>query len=373
MRISKLWTVLIISGMLAGAARAEDKTMAAALAQAAAKLASDGKNEKARDMCFKALANDENCPEALYEISKLFEKDGDMVTAADFSVRAARELARQEAANPAFSAKRNDAELRIKRLNPHAARFTTIMTEYAQDLGNIAKKNNDSFTLDEAADRVSMLKLASIVPPEKMPSIERPAPKTTAAKTTKSTDDSSTHYFSGRKPKDVVTNVPLDVERALKADGWETITGTWKKVRDKVYDVTDGKLEATKTNGAVQVVASRTAKIKVFVRNAQREEYYSSSYANGYGLQLASNGIKVWSATNGYFSSNQAFKPYLERTLPYSTDRLQLLVTILDGKLEMYVNGKREHNSNYKLCRDGNFIIEVEGNAIIEVPQTKGQ
>ena len=77
-----------------------DKDLAAALASGAAKLASESKNEKAKEMCFKALANDEDCAEALFELGKLYEKEGQSIAAADFLVRASREFAKDD--KPAF-------------------------------------------------------------------------------------------------------------------------------------------------------------------------------------------------------------------------------------------------------------------------------
>ena len=59
------------------------------LGASAAKLAAEGKPEKAKELCYKALANDEDAAEALYELGKIFEKEGKSTAAGDFLVRAA--------------------------------------------------------------------------------------------------------------------------------------------------------------------------------------------------------------------------------------------------------------------------------------------
>ncbi|HEY3325496.1 MAG TPA: hypothetical protein VGP72_33900 [Planctomycetota bacterium] len=359
---------------------AEDRIVAAAMAQAAAKLAGDGKSEKARDICFKALANDENCPEALYELGKIYEKDGSLVAAADFFVRASRELARQEAATPAFASKRSDADARIKRLNPYAARLSSLMTDYAQELAAATKKSSDSFTMESVTDRVTSLNLADYVPPEKMPPTHKPEPKATASTPKRSVDDEDGPVPYRRTPKkEVVNNVPLDVERALKADGWDKITGTWKKVKEKGYEVADGKLEATKTSGAMQVIVGKGAgKVKVMVRNTKDSEYSSSYYGTGFGFLVDGGNAKMYTPTNSYFSSStNAYRPSLERSISLTGDKCQIVIQIIEGAsgasaLEMTVNGKREHRSNYKLQKEGSFVIEVDGSATIEVPMAKG-
>jgi hypothetical protein len=71
-------------------AKPKDMKLAAALAASAAKLSSEGKAEKSRQLCFAALVQDEDCAEALYELAKAFEQDGKTITAGDFLFRADR-------------------------------------------------------------------------------------------------------------------------------------------------------------------------------------------------------------------------------------------------------------------------------------------
>jgi len=366
-----LFVVLMVP-LLALGARAADKTLAASLGAAAAKLAADGKPDKAKEICYKALANDEDAAEALYELGKIFEKEGKATTAADFLVRAARQLAKEEAGNPAFAGKHLDAERRVKALNPYAMRFTEAMTEYAGQLGAITKKVPDSLTQEEALDRIASLQLADIVPPEKLPAIEKPAQKN--GKTTKTTTSVDEEGFIRRTKKEVVNNVPLDVERALKNAGWTTITGTWKKKAENVYEVTDGKLEAPKVNGAVQVIVHKggTGSVKVVVRDKHTE--YSStyySYGSGYGFRVQ-NGAKMFTPYN-YYGTTSGYRPSLEREIPLPGAKNRVAIQINEGALQLFVNDKREHNSKYPLAKEGPFVIEVDGTVTIESPQAVGQ
>lgn len=360
-----------------GEAKPADRSLAAALASSAAKLAAQGKVDKARDLCFRALANDEDCAEALYELGKIFEKDGRLIAAGDFLARAARQLAKDEGANPAFTSKRLDAERRVKALNPYAARFNEVLTDYALALSLIVKKVPDTLTQEEALDRIGALRLPDFVPPDKLPAIDRPKPSA-GSKTVTSVDEDG---FVRRVTKNVVTSVPPDVERTLKGAGWTTISGIWKKKGENVYEVTDGKLETPKTNGALQVIVHKggTGKVRVMVRNNQRPSgtyYYSYSYSStGYGFQVEGEVAKMYSASGGYFYSTSSgiYRPYLERDVPLPGPKNKILIQIAEGKLEMLVNDKREHNSNYKLGKDGPFAIEIDGTATIESPQAMGQ
>ncbi|HYG73692.1 MAG TPA: hypothetical protein VEK08_01565 [Planctomycetota bacterium] len=370
-RMLVLALLLLLSAPVLSAA---DKDLAAALASGAAKLAADNKPEKAKEMCFKALANDENCAEALFELGKLYEKEGNNIAAAEFLVRASREFAKEEAAKPAFGAKRAEAEGRIRRLNPYATKYAALMTDYAQELGTITRKSTDAFTMEEAGDRVASLNLADIVAPDKLPQISKPAPPKTPEKTTArrpSDDDDMPARLRPRR--EAPLNVPVDVEKALKAAGWEKFTGSWKKVKDNVYEVTDGKLETAKTNGAVQVIAQKgSGTVRVLVRNGHNNSSISSfyTYGSGYGFSFEGASAKMFTPYNW---SGTIYRPWMEREVPVSGDKCMLLITVMDGNLEMMVNGKREHKSNYKINKEGPFVIEVEGTMTIEAPMAKGQ
>jgi hypothetical protein len=359
------------------AVRAEDKAVAAAFASGAAKLAADGKTDKAKELCYKALANDENCPEALFELGKIFEKENNNAAAADFLVRAARELGNGEAASPAFASKRKECETRILRLNPYATRYTSALADYTQDLNTNTKKSADALTLEEACERADMLHLRAVLPPDKAPKFERPA--TVSVPTKKEPNDpiSRIRRMNGEMVAPVVTNVPPDVERALKAAGFEKITGTWKKKADNVYEVTDGKLETAKINGALQAIVHKggTGHVKVMVRNNQ-EDYSGSSlysYGSGFGYAIEGEGAKCYAPSGGY--SNGKYYSYMEREDPIPAGLPKTLVTITvdEGKLEYFLNNVSKKRANYPISKSGPFVIEIKGTATIESPMAKGQ
>jgi len=348
-----------------------DKDLAAALASGAAKLASESKNEKAKEMCFKALANDEDCAEALFELGKLYEKEGQSIAAADFLVRASREFAKDD--KPAFVSKRADADGRVRRLNPYATRFSAVMTDYATELGAITRKSSDNFTQEEAGDRVATLKLADFVAPEKLPQISKPAPPKAPEKSTtrRSMDDEEGLPARFRTKKDAPTNVPVDVEKAMKTAGFEKLTGNWKKIKDHVYEVTDGKCETVKTNGALQVVVHKgNGSVKVLVRNNNREMSGFYTYGTGYGFNIDGGSGKMFTPYN-YTGTN--YRPWMEREVALTGDKALVLLTINEGNLEMHLNSKREHRSNYKISKEGPFTIDIEGTMTIESPMAKGQ
>lgn len=371
---------LILLFLLPLLARAEDKAVAAMLGASAARLAAEGKPDKAKELCYKALANDEDAAEALYELGKMFEKEGMTTAAGDFLVRAARQFAKEEASNPGFASKRLDAERRVKLLNPHAPRFAELMTDYAQTLGQICKKTPDSLTAEEAQDRINALHLADVVPPDKLPAIDSPKPVADQSASKPNPGSGGPAPSGIRQPNPPAgASVPPDVERALKAAGWTTITGSWKKKSDNVYEVSNGKLETPKTNGALQVVIDKgsTGYIKVMLRNSQNQgTYYNGSYsASGYGFVVEGATAKIYSPSGGYIysSSMGVYRPYLERDVPLPNPRNRLKVQISENKLEMFVNDGRVHNSNYKLSKDGPFVIEIDGTWTIESPQAVGQ
>jgi len=359
---------------LNGSASAADKVMASALASAAAKLASDAKFEKARELCFKALANDEDCAEALFELGKIYERDGKFTAAGEFFVRAAREFGAGEAATPAFASRRLEAETRIKKLDPYAARFTTLLADYTAELNAITRKSTDAFTQDEACDRADALKLRTVLSPDKAPKFDRP---TVAAVPVKRPPEDGVSRMVSRVIKPAApTNVPPDVERALKAAGWTTITGSWKKRSEGVYEVTDGKLETPKVNGAIQVIVHKggTGSVKAMVRNNQ-EEYLSSfySYGSGFGYIVEGAGAKMFTPSGGY--SNNKFYSNMERedALSDAAPKNIVMVTVDEGKVEYFLNAVKKKSVNYQIAKSGPFVIHVEGSMVIESPQAKGQ
>lgn len=373
MRHMRTLTLLALAGTLALPARAADKMLGAALGASAARLATEGKVEKAKELCYKALANDEDAAEALYELGKIFEKEGKLTAAADFLFRAAQQLGKEEAATPAFSGKRMDAERRVKALNPYATRYASVLADYTQELNSITKKVQDSLTLDEACDRADVLKLRTVVPPDKGPKFERAAKA--PDKTAGGDEPDKTAFVRRSRRDDVQTVVPPDVERALKANGWTTITGVWKKKADNTYEVTDGKLETPKLNGAIQVIVHKggTGNVRAFVRNYLKEnEGYSDNWGIGFGIQIEGTSARIYFP---YGYSNNRFDSHVDRTeeLSPASPKNKVMVMVQEGLLQYTVNDKQVRRGNYQISKNGPFMIQVEGTMTIEDPKAAGQ
>jgi hypothetical protein len=372
----------------AAPARAADSTVAAAMGAGAAKLAAEGKTEKAKDMCYQALANDEGCVEALYELGKIFQKEGKTIAAGDFLLRAAQLLGKAEVGNPAFTSKRLDAERRLRDVNPFALRLASLLGDYSQELDAIIKKAPDGLTAEEALSRIRELRLADVLPQSKLPAIDTArAVANPAAQKLGPANDASPPPETPR----AAAGLPPDVERALKAAGWAAITGNWRKKGDNVYEVTDGKLEAPKVNGGVQVLIHKgsTGQVKVMVRNNQYQPdghitYHSAGFSKGFDRRLCGTGFgfqvepaaaKMYQATFSYYfaGSKDLARPYMEREAPLPNPKNKIQIQITENKLEMFLNDQREHLSNYKLSKDGPFVIEIAGTWTIESPRAVGQ
>ena len=375
-----------------GAAHAADRTTADSLALSGATLAAKGNTAQAKEMLYKALANDENCPDAIFELAKLFDKENAATTAGDFYQRASVLMAQEN--KPATTAKRAEADRRVKALNPFAPRFSAIFEEYAQDLDKMVKKIPDSATTDAAAARVTELKLSNVITPEKMPKFyanvqaqkaaaaAAEAAAVAAAKRPKTARDFFEHDHD--TPAKVVTNVPPEVERELKALGWGTITGTWVKKSANVYEVTDGKLEAAKINGGIDVGIQKgvTGSVKVAVRNDFAANENSSGFSmndfTGYGVSVKAKQCKFYAPAGytGYTFNGSKAEPSMARSeaLPDANPKSHVLVTIAEGALEVSLNEKKWIKyKDDKLPRSGPFVIEIKGTATLENPRCAGQ
>lgn len=376
-------------------APAGDAVTARALAEAAAKLRTDGKPEKARTLLYKALAHDERCPEALLELGRIFEEEGNTAAAANFYSLALPGLAEPGRAQAGVIA---DVKRRLQTLNPYVAKTSQLAEEYALELTQILKKSPDSLTQEETAARVADLHLDRYVPEEKLPKVERRAPAAPAVSKVEEPDTSRppsprrTSSSSSRpEPKREANNVPPDVERALRAAGWTTITGTWRLVRANVYEVTDGRLEAAKTNGAAQVQVHKSeGLVALMVRYNEKHVpyisdlegfetstggYYTYYYGPGYGYTVKGSSYAMYAP---YYSYRGEYYPYRERCgkIPDAPKHLLTVQSVANPKgvqLEFFLDGKREKTCNYPLTQEGPFVIRVIGTATIEQPQAAGQ
>ncbi|MFH0939179.1 MAG: hypothetical protein V1899_07860 [Planctomycetota bacterium] len=377
-----LFITLLVMSLVSTGFSADDKT-ADALAAGGIDLIVKGNSEKGKNLLFKALAYDADCPLALHELGKLFEIEGNRIAAAQFLSRAVVELGKRQKIDIAFASKKMDADRRLRQLNPYAGNFITLLEEYAQDLTNISKKIPDSLTAEEASQRISALHMADILPKEKLPQIQKPI-----ASKSSSPSESSSSSANSR-----VTGVTPEIERALKRSGWTTIKGDWKKISENVYEVTNGSLEAAKTNGGVQVIMHNSNKgtLSVLVRNSPSHNdsprivgglgRRSEKSVLGYGIvtNSSNNEAQIYSPGNNWFvgtGNNNNYYPSFAHACPLGPGKNQFAVTVKDLEksttLEIWMNGKREKLTSYKIARDGHFIIQIEGTLTIESPLAMG-
>jgi tetratricopeptide (TPR) repeat protein len=380
---------------------AADRSGADALAAAGAALVAKGNISQAKDMLYKALANDENCPDAIFELAKIFDKENAAVSAGDFYQRAMILMAQES--KPETVSKRAEADRRVKALNPFAPRIGGIFEDYAQDLDRLLKKVPDSVTQDAALARVDELKMSSIITAEKMPKFyasahaKKVADQVAASKPkpTRSFINSNGEMSMSTKP---VNSVPPDVERDLKAAGWTTITGTWVKKSSGVYEVTNGKLESQKTNGGVDVwvhkITASNSSVRAAVHNDYNNSssdsvsssssgsssgyYYSSSDYNGYGTVIRAKEFRLY-GPGGYsgFSTSSRYEPSHIRSenMVEGQAKTHVTSTIMDDTLELSVNEKKSFRfKDAKMPKSASpFVIEVRGTATIENPRCAGQ
>jgi hypothetical protein len=376
---------------------AADAAVAAALATSAAKLNADGKPEKAKSLCYKALAHDEACPVALYELATIFEKEGNNGAAATFFAQAVQHLGRAEA-SAETTRRLNDAKRRLQALNPFAGRLAALAEEYADEMNGILKKSPDTLTNQEIGARLAGMRLDRFVSADKLPRVSVPATAAaggagepgTSKRTLSGSGKSSSSSRRPAEPK-VVAVAPPDVERALRAAGWANITGTWRLVKPNIYEVTDGLLESTKTNAQVSVLVHKgtTGTVGLYARYNPKERgrrsyyYYSDDQPDlpcvgpGYGLLLKPSAW-VYYIPSDYYSSTSDLVPSRERVNPLPDFPRHALtiqaVNLPNGlRMEIYLNGKRERLFNYRVSWEGPYAIEVKGTATIELPQIVGQ
>src|SRR5438105_2761103 len=71
-----------------GSAFSADRAAADSLAMSGTVMAGKGNTAQARELFYKALANDETCPDAIFELAKIFDKENNASAASDFYQRA---------------------------------------------------------------------------------------------------------------------------------------------------------------------------------------------------------------------------------------------------------------------------------------------
>jgi len=233
-------------------------------------------------------------------------------------------------------------------------------------------------TAEEAIRRMNTVSLSSHIAAEKMPRIDPPK---VAAKTEDETPRGKlVRTANGWKVEEreaAKTEVAPDVERALKADGWTTITGVWKKLDATRYEVTDGKLETPKLNGVIQVFIHKgsTGTVKCFVRT-EKSDGFGDDFdfkwnARGYGATVKGLNARIYAPSQ---MMGGTYSPYLaHESALQDLPKHHVLVSIMEKSLEIHINGKKEKKADSPIAKEGTFQIQIDGTAIIEAPKAKGQ
>lgn len=375
-----LFTALAL--LTASTVWAGDAELAKAYAVSAAKLASDGKTEKAKQLCYKALANDEGCPDALLLLGRMFKKEGRTALAGSFFGRCLMVLQKGHDTIERRGHLKQARRLALE-TNPHSLKLKQTMEQYATELRAIYRKNPDSMLATAARNRVRSFNLSRYVSVEKLPRF---------GGSSSSSGGTGSRATGGAK-KDPVPSGPTglnpDIERALKRAGWETITGTWKKHGPNRYEVTNGRLSAKKTNGAITLFVYPTGSgtVSAFVRYKSGRKPVRRGGGGGFGM--GSTGslregpgygfvVKKYSAAlytplsrlRTGTSSQRAYLNY-EDKLPASYPKHHFLVAVMGSKLQVRINTKRPRKYTYPIEEDGTFEIIVDGTRVIELPKAQ--
>ncbi len=121
-----------------------------------------GKTQSAKDLFYKALANDEGCLSAEYNLGLIFEKEGDKNNAISFFYKV---ISHQEASN-----KKALAIARLKILDPFFGKLALILDDYSRSLDDVSKRSGvGSALIEEVAIRASSLKEIGILPESRLP------------------------------------------------------------------------------------------------------------------------------------------------------------------------------------------------------------
>ncbi len=403
MRFKLAVLVLAASAMGFGVGAAE-RNLADALAAAGAATAAKGNTSQAKDLLYTALAHDENCPDALFELARIVDKEGDAATAGDLYQHAALVLAQE--GKPAATGKRAEAEKRARVLSPIAMKLSAAFEDYASDLDKVVKKLPDPLTESTAQDLVNDLQLASILPPEKLPKFYSATPAAQPAKPASSTADSTppNNNQPGKrrrpepeKPKAEGATAP-EIEKELKALGWNTVAGVWIKKAPGVYEATDAKLEVAKTNGVMDFVVVKgggDGTIKATVRTEPKSDNqgpppggggpggppgFGEPEMLGYGIHFRGKDFKNFGyGERGGFGGRKRGGDnggiVTLGTYPIAdAAKSHFTIKIDDNTLDLFYNDSRKNSvTNGKTTKTGPFVLDVIGTVTLENPRCSGQ
>ena len=175
-----------------------------------------------------------------------------------------------------------------------------------------------------------------------------------------------------------------EIEKELKAAGWTDIKGSWKKVKPNIYEVTDGKLETSKTDGTLSVtVDGGHGTAGVYVRNGHEAKDYVIPGQNnmvthiashtGYGVEITDEKKCEVLGPTQVPDRKPFYVPARKSELTLKPgEKTAVSITVKDIALDIDVNGKHPiSHSTFKISKDGPFAIVVTGTMTIESPTVK--
>ncbi len=376
----KLVLSLVLGLILIAGASAADRASADGFAAAAIMQISKGNVEQGKDFLYKALANDADCTDAVFELAKIFDKENN-ASALDFYLRSVALMNKDK--KPTDKARLAEAERRVKALNTFAPRFNQAVEEYAADLDSIVKRANEPATRDVAMARVHDMDLISVLPAEKVPKFYASVAAEKEAREKKQTTP--------------------EVERELRALGWTTVKGLFIKKGNGIYESTEGRLEANRQNGRIEFTLHKhdgggsvyaTARSEFGSNNNSGEEGGDKGRGRdrnnrdrfgdffrrprdmsveGYGIVASMKEVKSYGIDEANrFGSKD---PYLLGTkqLPEAPKHM-FVVAAMENNIDLYADNAREAKvSSGKVSQKGPFVLDVNGTVVIEAPRFTAQ
>lgn len=369
----KLVGCVVLSLLVVCGARASDRASADGFAAAAMAQIGKGNVEQGKDFLYKALANDSDCTDAVFELAKIFDKENN-ASALDFYLRSVVLMNKDK--KPTDKARLAEAERRIKALNTFAPRFNAAVEEYAADLDAVVKRANEPTTRDVASTRVHDMDLVSLLPADKVPKFYSSAAAEKEARDTKKTSP--------------------EVERELKGLGWTKVTGLFIKKGAGIYESTEGRLETDRQNGRIEFILHKSEGSGT-VNATARSEFGEGNKPDqpnnrgrgrnnfdfmrrprdtsveGYGIIASMHEVKSYGIDEANRFAGK--DPFLLGTKALAdAPKHAFMITASENTMEFYADNQREAKvSSGKVSQKGPFVLDVNGTVVIEAPRFTGQ
>ncbi len=148
LNVVKAILILVLLICVSMTARATESNLVDAFVSAGETLAAKGQPEQAKTMLFKALAYNEKSAPAIFELARIYEKEGRKEEAAQFY---------QQVLSSGVPKYQAEAAAKVATLNPFQAKLTVLLKGYSEDLERVGKKSG--LVRTEALQRATRLGL----------------------------------------------------------------------------------------------------------------------------------------------------------------------------------------------------------------------